>query len=134
MKAQGYLTLDQLALICEWKTSRTNTTVPKNSEAFVQEVTATCFDASTERFRISVLTLLQGVGWPTASVVLHYGHEERYPIIDVRALESLGVPKPSTYTFELWWGYVQKCRQLADKHDLSMRELDRALWKYSEEA
>ena len=133
LRRQGHLTLAQLAQVCEWKTSRTKSTLQKNTDAFVQEVTSACFDSETERFRISVLTLLQGVGWPTASVVLHFGHEDRYPIIDVRALESLGVEEPSSYSFDLWWPYVQACRRLADRNELTMREVDQALWKYSEE-
>jgi hypothetical protein len=133
MKEQGHLTLNQLARICEWKTSRSKPTVQKNTDAFVREVTSACSTSETERFRISVLTLLQGVGWPTASVVLHFGHEDRYPIIDIRALESLGREKPSTYTFDLWWGYVQACRGLADRNGLTMREVDQALWKHSTE-
>ena len=37
---------------------------------------------------------LSGVRWPTASVLLHFGHRDRYPILDYRALEALGVPSP----------------------------------------
>ena len=29
-----------------------------------------------ERLRIEILTLLDGVGWPTASVILHFYHKE----------------------------------------------------------
>jgi len=133
MQEQGHLTLRQIAQICEWKTTRSKSMVQKNTDAFVREVTSACSDSETEQFRISVLTLLHGVGWPTASVVLHFGHEDRYPIIDVRALESFGVEEPSSYSFDLWWPYVQACRRLADRNELTMREVDQALWQYSEE-
>ncbi len=126
----GYLTLDQLARLCEWKTPRSRPDVQKNSELFVREVTRSCVTSDSERVRIEVLTLLDGVAWPTASVILHFGHPDPYPIIDFRALWSLGVDEPSRYTFGLWSQYVQTCRELSEKSGLSMREVDQALWQY----
>lgn len=133
LEEQGYLTLDQLARICEWKTPRSRSRVQKNSKSFVREVTRSCATSNAERFRIEVLTLLHGVAWPTASVILHFGHPDPYPIIDSRALWSLGADEPSRYTFDLWKSYVGKCRKLAQKRGLSMREVDQALWQYSKE-
>jgi hypothetical protein len=133
LEEQGYLTLDQLARICEWKTPRSRSYIQQNSESFVREVTRNCVVSDTERIRVEVLTLLDGVAWPTASVILHFGHPEPYPIVDYRALWSLGVDKPSRYTFDLWSHYVQTCRALSKKSGLSMREVDQALWQYSKE-
>lgn len=133
LEEQGYLTLDQLARICEWKTPRSRSHVQKNSDFFAREVTRSCVTSDSERFRIEVLTLLDGVAWPTASVILHFGHPDPYPIIDYRALWSLGVDEPSRYTFDLWSPYVQACRALSKKSGLSMREVDQALWQYSKE-
>ena len=46
---------------------------------------------------------------PTASVPLHLAHRDPQPILDFRALWSLGVDKqPSYYSFELWERYVQR--------------------------
>ena len=87
--------------------------------------------AENERLRIEVLTLLKGVSWPMASVILHWCHTDRYPLIDFRALWSLGIDTPPRYTFDFWWAYVETCRSLADESQVSMRELDRALWAYS---
>lgn len=83
--------------------------------------------------RIEVLTLLCGVGWPMASVILHFGYENQYPILDFRALWSLGVDAPNSYTFQIWEPYTHFTRELADKAGVSMRELDRALSQYSKE-
>jgi hypothetical protein len=49
---------------------------------------------------------LHGVNWPMASVMLHFAGREPYPVLDFRALWSLNVPKPSFYTFDLWWAYT----------------------------
>jgi hypothetical protein len=74
------------------------------------------------------------MGWPTASVLLHFAHVERYPILDFRALWSLSILKPKgQYKFQFWWEYVQICRNIADKRGVEMRMLDRALWQYSNE-
>ena len=60
-----------------------------NAEGFVNAVTATALATPDERLRIEVLTLLDGVDWPTASVVLHFCHADPYPILDYRAIWSL---------------------------------------------
>ena len=86
------------------------------------------------RLRIGVLTLLDGVQMPTASVLLHLAHRDPYPIIDYRALWSLGVDAPPTpYSFAFWEAYTRACRSLARAANVSMRTLDRALWQYSKE-
>ena len=86
-----------------------------------------------ERLRIGALRCLSGVEWPTASVLLHLAHKEHYPILDFRALWSLGFDKPPAYTFDFWKKYVQTCRRLAKQQGVDMRTLDRALWQYSKE-
>ncbi len=87
-----------------------------------------------ERLRIGSLLILQGVSWPTASVIMHFFHVEPYPILDVRAAWSLGlIATSSGYSFELWWAYVRSCRALSRPLGLSMRSIDRALWQYSKE-
>jgi len=80
-----------------------------------------------------VLTLLSGVGWPMASVVLHWCHTAPYPILDFRALWSLGVAPLPSYDFPLWRAYTDHCREMAAAAGVSMRDLDRALWQFSKE-
>jgi len=132
-KRQGYLRRPDFLHLCRWKTPRSRPNVEKNSEPFIAAVTATAFSTPNERLRIEVLTLLEGVHWPTASVILHFGHREPYPILDVRALWSLGIDEPPAYRFPFWWEYTKTCRRLADRYHCSMRVLDRALWQYAKE-
>jgi hypothetical protein len=132
-KRLGYLRKPDFLRLCRWKTPRSRPNVEKNSETFIEAVTATAFSTPEERLRIEALTLLDGVHWPTASVILHFGHREPYPILDVRALWSLGIETPPAYAFEFWWEYTKACRRLADRHGCSMRTLDRALWQYAKE-
>ena len=130
----GFYTKEDLIVIARWKSPRTKPFVQRNSESFIKEVTRTALSTADEQLRIEVLNLLAGVSWPTSSVLLHFGHEENYPILDYRALWSLGIDNPPTpYDFPFWWEYTQFCRQLSREVNVSMRVLDRALWQYSKE-
>lgn len=66
-----------------------------------------------------------------ASVILHFVHPDPYPVLDFRALGSLGVKAPSEYSFPFWEEYTRFCREATGDLKLSMRQLDRALWAYA---
>ncbi len=133
VQKRGYVTKDELQQIAYWKAPRSSGHIRSNSEDYVQEITAFALEARNERSRIEILTSLDGVSWPTASVILHFCHKDPYPIIDYRALWSVSLELPSQYGFELWWCYADFCRKIAQKNHVDMRTLDRALWQYSKE-
>ena len=130
---RGWMTKDDLRIVAQWKAPRSAGHVEDNSEEYVKEITAFALAAATERSRIEVLTNLDGVRWPTASVILHFFHKEPYPIMDFRALWSVSLEVPAQYSFCFWWPYVEFCRILSRDTGLDMRTLDRALWQYSKE-
>jgi len=134
-RSAGHYTRDDFLEVCEWKTrGRPRRHYQRNSEEDVRRVTARALSSPDEKTRIMSLIGahggLRGVLWPTASVLLHLAHKEPYPILDFRALWSLQAER-SYYTFDFWWDYVQACRALADECGVLMRDLDRALWEYS---
>jgi len=130
----GYYTKPEFLVMCHWKTPRSKRKVESNADDFVKEVTQIALSTKQEKLKIEILTLLSGVSWPTASVLLHYGYENLYPILDTRALESLGIDDSSvTYNFDFWWTYTKFCRQLSKEAGVSMRTMDRALWQHSKE-
>jgi hypothetical protein len=133
MRRLGFLTRPDFLRLCEWKSPRSRRQAERNERGFIRAVTATALSTPNERLRIEVLTLLRGVDWPTASVILHFGHRASYPILDVRALWSAGIAKPPRYHFDFWWDFTRFCRRLAQQHSCTMRTLDRALWQYSKE-
>lgn len=133
IRSRGYLRRDEFLRLCNWKSPRTQPRCEENTAKLIESVTRVAMRERNEELRIKVLTLLRGVSWPTASVVLHFGSRQRYPILDFRALWSVRVQVPSAYGFELWWPYVRFTRTLARTHGVSMRTLDRALWQYSKE-
>ena len=130
---RGYMHLNELLTLARWKAPRSAGRVKENSAEYVEEITQVAFSTKTERARIELLTLLSGVGWPTASVILHFYHPEPYPIIDFRALWTLNMSVPHAYDYLTWKTYVDMCRELSKESGLSMRTLDRALWQYSKE-
>ena len=130
---RGHLTKDELSTVAYWKAPRSSGHAQKNSEDYVSEITGFAFKTNSERARIESLTILDGVSWPTASVILHLFHRDPYPILDYRALWSVSLEVPGQYTFSFWWSYVEFCRSLAASAKLDMRTLDRALWQFSKE-
>jgi hypothetical protein len=133
VKERGFLTKKDFLTACRWKTARSQSRCRENSSEFICEVTKCALGTSTEQLRIEVLTLLNGVSWPTASVILHFFHSDPYPIMDVRALWSLTTAVPARYEYRFWRDYTAFCRRLSKRCGISMRTLDRALWQYSKE-
>ena len=109
-RARGYLERDEFLELCRWKTPRSQPRCAANSEEFVREVTRTAFGTRNDELKIRVLLLLEGVSWPTASVILHFCDAERYPILDVRALWSVGLRTVPAYTYSLWRQYTSFIR------------------------
>ena len=130
---RGWMTKEELRVVAQWKAPRSAGHIEENPEDYVKEITCFALGATTERARIEVLTTLNGVRWPTASVILHFFHQEPYPIMDFRALWSASLDVPAQYSFDFWWLYVQFCRTLSIRTGIDMRTLDRALWQYSKE-
>ncbi|WP_446808912.1 hypothetical protein ACH50O_16865 [Methylomonas sp. 2BW1-5-20] len=127
----GFLTKNQLQDVCTWKSPRSAGHVANNDEEFVKEVTGFALKTPNMRAAIETLTIIDGVRWPTASVILHLFHRENYPILDFRALWSVKEEVPKQYDFDFWRKFFEYSRQLANEANVTMRVLDRALWQYS---
>ena len=132
-RARGHLTRTEFLRLCRWKTPRSQPRCARNSAARVREATQIALASADEQAKIYILRSLAGVEWPTASVILHFCDAKPYPILDYRALWSLGFDKPPSYTFAFWWAYTEFTRELARSNGQDMRTLDRALWQYSKE-
>lgn len=132
-RRNGSLSKPDFLALCRWKTPRSASKCASNSEAFVLEATRIAFSSPVEEMRVGALTLLRGVSWPTASTILHFCHRDPYPLLDYRAIWSIGMAQPAQYTFAFWWSYVERCRAMANRNGVCMRTLDRALWQFSKE-
>jgi hypothetical protein len=132
-RARGYLTRPEFVELCRWKTPRTQPLVRQNPPEIVEAVTRAALESRREDVKINVLRALRGVSWPTASVILHFCDRRPYPILDVRAVWSVGYARPPAYTFDFWLAYTTFVRAIARRTRHSMRIVDRALWQYSNE-
>jgi hypothetical protein len=131
---RGWLLKDEFVAIAKWKSTRNTNRYKANNPHYIEEVTRLALSNSTsEQMRIECLTLLNGVGWPIASAILHLCHQDPYPVLDFRALWSLQSEVPSKYDFNFWRKYTNSTRQISLRLDCDMRTLDKALWQYSNE-
>lgn len=132
-RRRGHYTRQELIEICAWKTARSRSRVAANTDRAVIERTRRSLAATDELTRIESLLGLSGVGVPTASTLLHFAFPQAYPILDVRALDSLAVKPRSPYPVSFWLEYLGVCRELAARSAVSIRTLDKALWQHSKE-
>lgn len=130
---RGYFTKPEFLEVCEWKTKRSKSRVKKNHAEEIREATQIALASKSEELRIWSPMALYGVSWATSSVLLHLAHRDPYPILDFRALESLGIPRTVVPTMEFWKAYVNKFRELQTLSGTDPRTLDRALWQWSKE-
>jgi len=140
VQRRGYMTRDELATLCAWKSPRSAGHVTKNPRRFVEEITHFALSTADERARIESLTLLDAVHYPTASTILHWFHRDPYPIVDFRALWSLRSYETPPYSFPFWQSYVSSWRSILRQAQrrcapvvVTPRLLDKALWSYSDE-
>jgi hypothetical protein len=131
---RGFYTADELVRVAGWKTrNRVVPLVLENPPKLREAASRTALDpAVDEAGQVAALRALRGVRYPVASALLHLAGRRRYPMIDQRALESLGyfATSDADYSASLWRDYVETCRALAREHRVSMRVLDRALWTW----
>jgi hypothetical protein len=133
-RERGSYTRDEFIAVCRWKTPRSAPLVASNSAESIEAATRVGLsESSTERERMDALRSLRGVGWPTASVLLHLAYPERYPILDLRALQALGVRPPAAYSFRFWDGYRQASVSMAQEAGVDGRTFDQGLWQWSKE-
>jgi hypothetical protein len=132
-RARGYYRRAEFLDVCRWKTARSASKVAVNSARSIRRATGTALGTVDEAARMGALLALEGVGVPTASTVLYFAFPDAYPILDVRALESLGVKPRSVYPVSFWLAYLASCRKLANRHRVHIRTLDQALWQHSKE-
>ena len=133
VRKRGYLTKSELITVGKWKSPRSAGSIGNNERLFVKEVTRFALSTGCARGAIESLTILDGVGAPTASVILHFFHKRDYTILDFRALWSVSLIDGDKYyySYALWSEYVNFCQEEANKAGVCMRDLDRALWQYS---
>jgi hypothetical protein len=133
--SRGHYDRNEFLLVCKWKTDRSRPKAEANTARAVEDATGCALSSPEEAIRMQALLELKGVGVPTGSALLYFAFPSDYPILDVRALESLGHTEThTTYSVAFWLDYLGACRSLARDLGISIRTLDKALWQHSKEA
>lgn len=120
--------------IMAWKSERRLALLAYNNNDELFEAVEMALGAKNQRSAMAVLCGLDGVGVPMASAIMTAFSvamkEEKYTIIDWRALRSLGVSMESP---PLWFylEYLDYCFDLSAQTGHSLRTIDRALWQWS---
>ena len=131
------VTRSEFLAMCRWKSPRAVKHYSKNHTKSIQEAVGAALSTRSERGRLALLTGLKGVNVPMASAILMLTNPKRYGVIDIRVwqlLYALGsvTSKPSGkgFSFNNWYHYLQKLRYFAKKHRVSVRTVERTLFRY----
>ena len=130
---EGYLSQSELRQMAKWKDRFVASKIDKNPPGLIEKITGEAFGLDDDWEKIKKLKEIYGVAESVASVILHLYDPKKYPILDVHALRTIGIDNQKVnYDEPFWRKYVNLCRAKAERYDVSMRALDRALYKYSE--
>ena len=122
--------LENLEVIYRWKSQRKIGLFRKNSPEEIKQALKRASEAKDVKEAVDSLTQLDGVAVRMASAILTAINPELYTVFDVRALEALGM-KTNNYNVDLYVKYLEYCRSTAKKHNVSLRDFDRANWWWS---
>jgi hypothetical protein len=126
---EGCYTKEGLCEVVNWKSARSKPLVTSSSTE-IEEATSTAFASTDEAARMEALTALPGVEVPIASALLLFACGDDYPILDVKALASLGHKGRSLYPTSFWLRYLECVRKLAAQNSMTAREVEKALWEW----
>ncbi len=137
IRARGYISRDELLKILEWKAERAKTKLEDNSE-IIESVSQLAFRTSDVFYKISLLSVIRGVGVPVASAVLRFVYPEEFGIIDINAWTALAemrrVKEKKFFASQVravdYVKYLEILRELAQEQGMSVSEVDMALYEY----
>jgi hypothetical protein len=128
----GFLNSKQLYEVARWKTVRVSKIVKKNPDSMVKSITAFALKISDEKYKIRILSSLDGIGIPRASAILAMSDPEKYGVIDINAWLALTGEKKQSFDDSDWIWYLKQIRKLAKKHRKTPRQIDMVLMKYGQ--
>jgi hypothetical protein len=124
---EGNYSRSNLEIIVRWKSTRPLALIAKNSADKIKDALRLALKAREPRSALAVLMGLRGVGTPMASAILTATDQERYTVIDYRALESFGASDQKTDLNFYIYHRFPECKRLASEAGVSLRILDRAI-------
>jgi hypothetical protein len=125
----GHAPRQCLWLIANWKARRRREETLKNDDTHVTKAIQSALESKCAAEAVVILGKLKGVGVPMASAILTCLDVEKYTVIDVRALDALGL-RGTRITPEVYRAYLNYCCSDAQRLRVPLRTLDLALWYY----
>lgn len=131
IREDGHATKADLDDVCRWRAQRASGFVARNDPAEVTEITRMAFAPGvTDRVRLKLLTLLDGIAERTASVMLAMWDPDRYVAWDesgARVLTAAGRLEDASLPAN-WTTYLDAVRALAAEASLPPRDAEGALF------
>jgi hypothetical protein len=138
------LTQKDLASVVEWKYKtdpeklvRAQELVARNAEEKVARITSQvlCLPNADDMYRLTCLSTLEGISPVLASIILAFFDPKHYGIFDLRVWKPLlGNASAGLYTPQNYIRLIEAMRKTANKHNLDVRIIDKALYKKSIDA
>jgi thermostable 8-oxoguanine DNA glycosylase len=137
LKEQGFLTKEVALKILKWKSPRPLKHYEKNTDDDFELITKNAFLQTNEKLKIHILTALTGVNYPSASAILMFYDQTKYPVIDIRVWRQLHknqfvTENPNGQNFRLsqWIKYLDVIRKISKELEISPRQLEKRLFDY----
>lgn len=137
VQQEDYLTKETLREIIIWlhaTWSLSEDRIGQYSDNDIRDITSEAFRTTDEDESLLVLARLKGISSTIGSAILHLFHKNKHPIYSFRALQSVGERKEENVVNAVntnWKPYVEYCRDLTTRNEISIRTLDKALWIHS---
>ena len=107
-----------------------------NTNEIIQKVTKLVFaiehpDNNYEtELKLKILASIKGVEIPVASAILTLTSPDKFAVVDFRVWRQLFGEKKSYYTTTDYFKYIGRIKELSDKYDLKLQQIDMAIWQY----
>lgn len=132
-----FLSKEVLLKILKWKSPRPLRFYNENDEDYIKNITQLAFQQNDDRIKIHILTVLKGVNYPSASAILMFKNPKLFPVLDIRVWKQLYKnnlvtvnPRGIGFTLDQWISYLKILRSFANKHNISVREVEKKLFDY----
>lgn len=139
-----FLCKEDFLKIVNWKSSRAKGKAEINDPQKVISITKISFNLQDvsidedilDETRIEILTLLDGVQIPVASVLLTVLDHQRYTIIDkwvrtvIKEISRFREIEWKDTPSKRWVQYCKECRKISSELNVSLRDFDNDLWQY----
>jgi len=138
IRKQGYLTKEQFKKILDWKfgdfparLKREKNLANQMNEESIKEITRTALESKDDLSRIMILYKLKGVKNAVASTILSFYDPKKNAVFDIHAWRELFGKEPKGFSSkpELLIEFLGVVRKLAEKHQVSARDVEKALFQ-----